>query len=135
MDTKPDIDPDHGTDGRTAALLLVALRAVGGAAFLAPTLGTKTFAIRDDAEGAYLVRLFAARNLAMAGGLLLSRGRARRLWFQAGVVCDALDTAAGLMGLRTGKKASSATVDTLAALAATAIGVAGLRTGRREEER
>ncbi|WP_394428729.1 hypothetical protein [Streptomyces sp. SGAir0957] len=128
MDKKP-------ADGRTAALLLAALRTVGGAAFLAPTLGTKNFGIKDDAEGVYLVRLFAARNLAVAGGLLLSKGPARRLWFQAGAVCDALDTAAGLDALRTGKKASGAAVHTLAALTATAIGVAGARSARGESGR
>ncbi|MEU6390512.1 hypothetical protein [Streptomyces sp. NPDC046939] len=121
-------------DGRNAALLLAALRTVGGAAFLAPTLGTRNFGIKDDAEGIYLVRLFAARNIAVAGGLLLSKGPARRLWFQAGAVCDALDTAAGLDALRTGRKAGAA-VHTLAALAATAVGVAGARSARGEAER
>ncbi|HET6633453.1 MAG TPA: hypothetical protein VFH77_00345 [Streptomyces sp.] len=117
----------------TPALLLCALRSVGGAAFVAPAAGTRTFGIEDDAEGTYLVRLFAARNLAFAAGVLASRGRARRLWYQAGIACDALDTAAGLLGLRAGKKPSSAAVDTGAALAATLLGVAGLLTERAHE--
>jgi hypothetical protein len=118
----------------TPALLLSTLRAVGGAAFLAPTVGTKTFGITDDAEGAYLVRLFAARNIAFAAGVLLSKGNSRRLWYQAGVICDALDVAAGLIGFREGKKRSSAAVDTGAAFAFTLIGLAGMLAERSEEE-
>lgn len=117
----------------TPALLLSTLRAVGGAAFLVPAAGTKTFGIADDAEGAYLVRLFAARNIAFAAGVLLSKGRARRLWYQAGIICDALDTAAGLIGYREGKKPSSAAVDTGAAFAFTLIGLAGMLAEGSEE--
>jgi hypothetical protein len=118
----------------TPAVLLGVLRAVGGAAFLAPSAGTKTFGIETDAEGTYLVRLFAARNLALAGGLLLSQGRARRLWYQAGLVCDGLDAAAGLLGFLAGKKRSSATIDTAAALVAALLGVAGLLAERDQEK-
>jgi hypothetical protein len=112
--------------GNTPVLALCALRAVGSSAFLAPGIGAKTFGVPADAEGNYLVRLFAARNVALAGGLLFSRGEARRLFLKAGVVCDALDIAAGLLGYREGKEKRSATVDTAASLAATALGVAGL---------
>lgn len=110
----------------TPALLLGTLRAVGGAAFLAPAMGAKTFGIPTDAEGTYLVRLFAARNVALIAGLLASKGEARRLWYQAGIACDVLDIAAGLLGFRAGKDRSSATVDTAASLAATTLGVLGL---------
>lgn len=112
--------------GNTPTLALCALRAVGSSAFLAPGLGAKTFGVPADAEGNYLVRLFAARNVALAGGLLVGRGEARRLFLKAGVVCDVLDIAAGLLGYREGKDAKSATVDTGASLAATALGVAAL---------
>jgi hypothetical protein len=102
----------------TPAVLLGALRSVGGAAFLAPAVGARKLGIGDDAEGTYMFRLFAARNVALAGGLLASRGQARRLWYQAGIACDALDVAAGLR--------SSAMVDTSASVLATLLGVAGL---------
>ena len=46
----------------TPSLLLCALRAVGGAAFLAPGVGARQLDVRDDAETTYLVRLFAARK-------------------------------------------------------------------------
>lgn len=114
----------------TPVLLLGTLRAVGSAAFLAPAVGAKTFGIPADAEGTYLVRLFAARNIALTAGLLASRGEARKLWYQAGIACDALDIAAGLLGFKAGKKPSSAAVDTAASTVATALGVAGLLAAR-----
>jgi hypothetical protein len=136
-----DVGGDGARRGRmrinrsdTPALLLCALRAVGAAAFLAPGVGAKKLGIPDDADGTYLVRLFAARNVALAGGLLASRGEARRLWYQAGIACDALDVAAGLLGFRAGKERSAAMVDTSASLVATALGVAGLVMDRRAKK-
>lgn len=113
------------------AVLLSVLRAVGGGALIAPAVGAKVFGIKDDGEGKYLVRLFAARNLAFIVGLMRARGESRRLWFQAGIACDSLDVAAGLIAYREGKPTKSATVDTGAALAATLLGVAGLLADRR----
>lgn len=107
-------------------LLLAALRVVGGGAFLVPRPAVKTFGLVDDAHSRYLIRLFAARNLALTAGLLASPRRARRLWWQVGVGCDALDVAAGALGLRDGKPRASALVDSGVSLLATAIGVAGL---------
>ncbi|WP_131746720.1 hypothetical protein [Frankia sp. Cppng1_Ct_nod] len=115
----------------TPSLLLCTLRAVGGAAFLAPALGAKKFGINDDAEGTYLVRLFAARNVALAGGLLASRGEARQLLYKAGIACDALDIAAGLLGFRAGKERSAVVADMGASIVATLLGVAGLMMDRR----
>jgi len=120
--------------GDMPAPLLCTLRAVGGAAFIAPGIGARTFGIPDDAEETYLVRLFAARNVAFAAGLLASSGRARRLWYQAGIACDVLDVAAGLLGFRAGKERSAAIVDTTASLIATALGVAGLIVDPKAKE-
>ena len=113
------------------ALLLSTLRTVGGGALLAPGLGAKVFGIPEDGEGRYLVRLFAARNIAFIAGLLLSKGEARKLWLQAGILCDGLDVAAGLIAYREGKPTKSANIDTGAALAATVLGIAGLRADRK----
>lgn len=118
----------------TPGLLLGALRCVGGAAFLAPAVAAKSFHIGDGADETYLVRLFAARNLALTAGLLASRGQARRLWYKAGIACDVLDVGAGLLGFRAGKKPSSAAVDTGASLIATLLGVAGLLADRAERK-
>jgi hypothetical protein len=118
----------------TPRLLICALRSVGGAAFLAPSAGARTLGIDADAEGTYLVRLFAARNMALAGGLLASSGRGRRLWYRAGIACDVLDTAAGLLGFRARKERSSAVVNTSTSLLATLLGVAGLLMDRAQEK-
>jgi hypothetical protein len=112
-------------------LLLCALRSgVGGTAFLAPEVAARNFHIGEGADETYLVRLFAARNLAFTAGLLASRGEARRLWYKAGIVCDVLDVGAGLLGFRAGKKPSSAAADTGASLAATLLGVTALLVER-----
>jgi hypothetical protein len=113
-------------DRKPAQLLLGALRLTGAGAFLAPQLATRVLSLEPSPQSAYLVRLFAARNAAMALGLWRSSASARRLWWQTGVACDALDVAAALLALRAGKPRSSALVDAGAALLATALGVAGL---------
>jgi hypothetical protein len=102
------------------------LRLVGAGGFLAPRVATGVLALEPGPHSAYLVRLFAARNVAMTAGLWRSAGAARRLWWQTGIAGDALDVAAGLLALRGGKARSSALLDVGAALAATALGVAGL---------
>ncbi len=116
-------------------IALSALRLVGGGAFLLPRLGVKQLGLQDDPESAYLVRLFAARNIAMTLGLLASGRRERKLWWQAGVACDLLDAGAGVMALREGKPRQSAIAETGAALFAAGLGAAGLalegRNGRR----
>jgi hypothetical protein len=118
----------------TPGLLLCTLRVVGGATFVAPAAGARTFHIADGAEETYLVRLFAARNMALTAGLFASKGKARRLWYQVGIACDVLDIGAGLLGFRAGKKRSSAAIDTGAALIATLLGVTGLLIDREQEE-
>jgi hypothetical protein len=109
-----------------ARLSLGLLRLPGAGAFLAPQLAARVLALEPTPHSAYLVRLFAARNAVMIAGLWLSAAPARRLWWQTGIACDALDVAAALLALRAGKARSSALVDVGAALAATALGVAGL---------
>jgi hypothetical protein len=111
--------------------LLSGLRLIGGGAFLLPRVGVKQLGLHDDVESAYMMRLFAARNIAMTLGLLASNGSSRKLWWQAGIACDVLDAAAGLLALREGKPRQSAIVDTSASLVATGLGVAGLVTDGR----
>lgn len=119
----------------TPGLLLCALRTgVGATAFVAPVIATRSLRIGDGADEAYLVRLFAARNLAFTAGLLASRGEARRLWYQAGILCDVLDVGAGLLGLRAGKKATSTVADTGASLTAILLGALALAAERAREK-
>lgn len=115
----------------TPRVLLALLRSVGGAAFLAPRLAARTFGLPDDAHSNYLVRLFAARNIALTAGLLASEDDARRLWWRAGIACDVLDAGAGLLGLKDGKNLQSAIVDTGASLLAAGLGVAGVKAETR----
>jgi hypothetical protein len=112
---------------RAPEALLTALRSFGAGAFLAPSLACKAFDIDADAHGNYVIRLFAARNVALAFGLLSSRGESRALWWRMGVLCDALDVGAGIMGLREGKERSSAMLDTGMSTFALGLGLAGLR--------
>jgi hypothetical protein len=105
---------------------LALLRAVGGGAFALPQLGSTQFGLQVDAHSNYLVRLFAARNIALAAGLLASRDRERELWWQVGIACDALDAGAGVLAMRQGKARHSGLVDVGASLLATGLGCAGL---------
>lgn len=117
-------------DRNRFALLLGALRLPGAGAFATPQLAARILSLERGPHSAYLVRLFAARNVALTAGLLLSAPPARRLWWQTGVACDALDVAAGLLALREGKERSSALVDVGAAGLATVLGLAGLLAER-----
>jgi hypothetical protein len=87
-------------NARTA---LIALRAaVGVVTYAAPGTAGKLFGLDPDAnpQAPYLARLFAVRDFALAGGAHQAEGPARRLWLQAGLLCDAGDAAAGLLGRR-----------------------------------
>jgi len=110
----------------TPAVLLSTLRTVGAAAFLAPAVGAKKLHINEDADGEYLVRLFAARNIALIVGVLASKGETRKLLLKAGILCDGLDVAAGWLGHRKGRLKKSTVIDTSAAATATLLGVLAL---------
>jgi hypothetical protein len=114
----------------TPAVLLSTLRTVGAAAFLAPAVGAKKLHINEDADGQYLVRLFAARNIALIAGVLASKGETRKLLLKAGILCDGLDVVAGLIGHRKGRLKKSTVIDTGAAATATLLGLLALATER-----
>ena len=118
--------------GRAPERLLGGLRLAVAGAFVAPAVAARMLTIEPTPQSAYLLRLWAARNVAMTAGLWISSGHARRLWWQTGIACDALDVAAGLLALREGKPRAAALADAGAALVATALGTAGLvADGRR----
>lgn len=118
-------------DHKTSRLALGTLRLAGAGTFLAPRIGTHALALDASPQSAYVVRLFAARNAAMTAGLWMSSPSARRLWWQTGIACDALDVAAAALAVREGKPRSSVLSDAVASLVATALGVAGLVGDRR----
>ncbi len=50
----------------------------------------------------YLARLFGAREVALAYGVLAAEGNARRQWLLAGLACDIADLVAGIAGVHRG---------------------------------
>lgn len=110
---------------------LIGLRlAIGLGSWVAPRLSGRIFGLdaRANPQLPYLARLFGARDVALAAGLLLSEGEQRSLWLQVGVACDAADAVAGLAaGTREYLGPLPAALVTATALGAGALGVAALR--------
>jgi len=79
-------------------------------------------------QSPYLARLFGARDVALAWGVLSSEGDAQRQWLVAGLACDAADVLAGAAAAGRGYLPRSAGVMvTGTALAAVALGAVALR--------
>ncbi|MFE9106754.1 hypothetical protein [Actinomadura geliboluensis] len=95
--------------------------ALGIAAFAAPKLTVKLMGMGGGADPGrdYMVRMFAAREIALGAGYLLSDDSARRLWARLGLAVDSLDV---VNGLKT-RKALPLWVT------AGAVGVAGVAAG------
>lgn len=102
---------------------------IGLASWIAPGLAGKLFGLDVEAnpQAPYLARLFGARDVALAWGVLSSEGEARRQWLLAGLACDVADAAAGIAGGRSGylPKLTSALVSGTA-VSAVALGAAAL---------
>jgi hypothetical protein len=109
---------------------LVGLRlAVGAGAWLTPRVAGRMFGLdaKANPQSPYLARLFGARDVALAWGVIGSGGDARRQWLIAGMACDLADAAAGVAGARGGylPKVAGALV-TGTALAAAGLGIQAL---------
>jgi hypothetical protein len=103
---------------------------VGVISYLAPNLGGKLFGLdtAGNPQAPYLARLFGVRDVALALGALQTAGESRRQWVQLGVLCDAADVGAAVIG----KKGGYLSVPTAVmvggvAAAATAMGVTALQ--------
>ena len=72
--------------------------ALGAAAFAAPGLTVKLMGMGGGADAGrdYVTRMFAAREIALGAGYLLSKGSGRKIWARLGLVVDTLDTVNGL---------------------------------------
>jgi hypothetical protein len=72
--------------------------ALGLAALAAPRLTVKLMGLGGAADPGrdYVARMFAAREIALGAGYLLSDGDARRLWARLGLAVDSLDVLNGL---------------------------------------
>lgn len=72
--------------------------ALGLAAFAAPKLSMRVMGMGGGADAGrdYMVRMFAAREIALGAGYLLSNDSGRRLWGRLGLAVDSLDLMSGL---------------------------------------
>jgi len=124
-----DANTDQNRDRIDDLLVQVARGrvALGVAAFAAPRLTARLVGMGRGADAGrdYAVRLFAARELVLGAGYLLSGPSGRRTWTRFGLLTDALDTAAALK--TRGGVSPWATAGTAAAAGTcAAIGAAGV---------
>jgi hypothetical protein len=117
---------------RDAAInALVGLRTgVGVASWLTPRLAGRLFGLdpKGNPQAPYLARLFGARDLALAAGVLSADGEAQRQWLVAGLACDVADSLAGIAGGRGGYlPAVTSGLVTGMALSGVALGAVALR--------
>ncbi|MFB4318957.1 hypothetical protein [Actinomadura sp. 21ATH] len=77
--------------------------ALGAAALVAPGLSARALGAAKPTDGGrdLAVRMFAAREIALGAGYLLSKDPDRVLWARMGLVVDSLDAASGLRSRRT----------------------------------
>jgi hypothetical protein len=118
-------------DRDTAIKQIGAIRAVvGAAAWIAPRPAGRMFGLDTGAnpQAPYLGRLFGARDVALAAGVLSTTGESQDLWVKAGLGCDVADAAAGLAAWRGGYLSTfSGLLVTVAALNGVALGLVALR--------
>ncbi len=108
---------------------LPALRlAIGAGAYAFPDLTGTIFGfdIKGNHEAIFMGRLFGVRDVALGVGALAAKGDSKRLWWQLGIVCDAADAAAGILGLKAGAPKRGNIMATAVAVSAVGIGIAAL---------
>ena len=103
---------------------------IGLLSWLAPNVIAKLFGIKEVDEAKMPSRLFGARDLALGVGTLTATGETKAKLVQLGVLCDALDLGAAVVGKREGALSQRTTIMLGAAAAsAVAAGVAELSSG------
>ena len=110
--------------------LVAGRAAIGAGAWLAPRLSGRLFGLDPDAnpQGAYLGRLFGARDVALAFGLRMATDGQRANWLRIGIACDLADAAAGVLaGRREELNTRTTVLVTATALAAAGLGFAALK--------
>lgn len=114
----------------TIGLLTSGRAAIGAGAWIAPRLAGRLFGVNPQANRqlSFVVRLFAVRDLALAAGLQLSSPGAKKLWLQMGILSDAGDGLAAILGARRGElSTASAVLVSAAALSGAGLGIAALQ--------
>jgi hypothetical protein len=78
--------------------LAVARVALGTASLLVPGLAAKSMGLGGGHDGGrdYVTRMFAAREIALGAGYLLTRGATRSTLVRLGLAVDTLDTVSGM---------------------------------------
>jgi hypothetical protein len=118
-------------DRDTALKILGGLRfAVGTSSWATPNFGGKLFGLDPDGnpQAPYFARLFGIRDVALAVGPLRAKKKAQDNWIELGIMCDAADTVAALLGGGKGYLSPKTTAMVAApAIAATALGIVALR--------
>jgi len=113
-----------------ASKLLPAGRiAIGGLTWASPDLAGKLFMMKtkDNHEAIALGRLFGVRDVALGVGALASSGDGAKLWWQLGLVCDAADAAAGVLGFKAGGSKLGSVLLTGAAISGVVLGVTAMK--------
>lgn len=107
--------------------LAVARVTLGAASLLAPRLATKVLGFGGGFDGGrdYMTRLFAAREIALGAGYLLTRGQTRSTVVRFGLAVDSLDTFSGLKS-RGAVPLWATAAATAVSTSAAAIGAAGV---------
>jgi hypothetical protein len=117
----------------TPGTLLSSIRvAVGVSAWVTPNLAGKAFGLDPEAnpQAAYLARLFGVRDVALAAFAQGTEGDARKLAWQLGIACDALDGVAAILGGRNGTlTARTAVMAGGTGFLAAGLGIAALASG------
>ena len=101
--------------------------AIGGASWAFPERTGKLFGFTFTEESAYLGRLFGIRDVALAVGILTGSADSRKLFWRLGLLCDAADAAAGVIGLRSGAPKRAMIMSTLTATSAVVLGLGALK--------
>jgi hypothetical protein len=106
--------------------VLPALRiAIGGGAYAFPKLTGVIFGFdTSNQETTYMARLFGVRDVVLGVGVLASSGEARKFWWRLGILADAADAGAGVLGLKSGAPKRAMIMSTATALLAIGLGVA-----------
>jgi hypothetical protein len=111
------------------SILLGLARALFGlAAYAAPDVLTEKALMPEaatSADGRYMTRLFGARDLVI--GVLTVATRTRTTALAAGVACDLLDTASGVVSAREGKDVDFQRKATAVAAIFAVLGIAAIK--------
>jgi hypothetical protein len=108
---------------------------VGVVSYFAPRLGGRLFGldVAGNPQAPYLARLFGARDFALAIGTLQSSGSAQKQWLQLGLLCDAADTGAALLGKRDGSLPKGTAI-LVGAVAASAVVMGAKAIGEADQD-